>query len=134
MVFEDVLGTGPKDNARAVPGPLAAQRELLSNSIRDLHYAVLAVLSSLSRSLQLPPGEGFQDLHRYGETCTTALGLLKYRMYEPAGGKIGHIAHTDPGSLSFVFSDIGGLQVLMPGTEQWSYIPPARRLRGGQCW
>ncbi|KAI2628695.1 gibberellin 20-oxidase [Hypoxylon sp. NC1633] len=124
MVFEHALGTAPKGAPIAAPAPLAAQRLLLSSGIRDFHFAGLAVLSSLSRSLERPAGEGFQDSHRYGEKCTTALGLLKYRKYEPTGQEVGHIAHTDAGSLSFVFSNIGGLQVLMPGTDQWSYIPP----------
>lgn len=124
MVFEDPLAKAPTDKPLEAPGPLAAQRLLLSNSIRDLHFAGLAILSSLSRCLRLPADEQFQGLHRYNEKCTTALGLLKYRKYDPTGEELGHIAHTDAGSLSFVFSNIGGLQVLMPGTEQWSYIPP----------
>ncbi|KAI1176100.1 gibberellin 20-oxidase [Nemania sp. FL0916] len=124
MVFEHALETAEKETTLAAPGPLAAKRELLSTSIHDLHSAGLAVLSSLSRGLQLPEGERFEESHRIGEKTATALGLLKYRKYEPTGDEIGHIAHTDAGSLSFVFSNIGGLQVLMPGTEQWSFIPP----------
>ncbi|KAI0550326.1 gibberellin 20-oxidase [Xylaria curta] len=124
MVFEHALETAAKETVLAAPHPLAVQRELLSTSIHELHSAGIAILSSLSRSLQLPRDEGLEDLHRIGEKTTTALGLLKYRKYEPAGDEIGHIAHTDAGSLSFVFSNISGLQVLMPGIEEWRFIPP----------
>lgn len=31
-------------------------------------------------------------------------------------------AHTDFGSLSFLHNRLGGLQVLVPGTEKWQYI------------
>ncbi|KAH7924784.1 Clavaminate synthase-like protein [Leucogyrophana mollusca] len=33
-------------------------------------------------------------------------------------------AHTDFGSLSFLHNRLGGLQVLPPGHEQWSYVKP----------
>ena len=36
----------------------------------------------------------------------------------------GHIAHTDVGSLTLLFSHQSGLQVLRPGTDQWVDIRP----------
>ncbi|OSX60667.1 hypothetical protein POSPLADRAFT_1148133 [Postia placenta MAD-698-R-SB12] len=33
-------------------------------------------------------------------------------------------AHTDFGSLSFLHNRLGGLQVMVPGTEEWQYIKP----------
>ncbi|KAJ7804541.1 hypothetical protein B0H14DRAFT_2883807 [Mycena olivaceomarginata] len=33
-------------------------------------------------------------------------------------------AHTDFGSLSFLHNRLGGLQVLVPGTEEWKYVKP----------
>ncbi|KAI0766207.1 Clavaminate synthase-like protein [Trametes elegans] len=33
-------------------------------------------------------------------------------------------AHTDFGSLSFLHNRLGGLQVMVPGTEQWQYVKP----------
>ncbi|KAF7339074.1 Clavaminate synthase-like protein [Mycena venus] len=33
-------------------------------------------------------------------------------------------AHTDFGSLSFLHNRLGGLQVLVPGTEEWQYVKP----------
>ncbi|TDL15387.1 Clavaminate synthase-like protein [Rickenella mellea] len=33
-------------------------------------------------------------------------------------------AHTDFGSLSFLHNRLGGLQVLVPGTETWQYVKP----------
>ncbi|TFY55566.1 hypothetical protein EVJ58_g8161 [Rhodofomes roseus] len=33
-------------------------------------------------------------------------------------------AHTDFGSLSFLHNRLGGLQVMVPGTESWQYVKP----------
>lgn len=38
--------------------------------------------------------------------------------------KVGHIPHTDIGSLSMVFSDVSGLQVYHPREKAWMFIEP----------
>ncbi|KAF7309357.1 Clavaminate synthase-like protein [Mycena indigotica] len=47
-------------------------------------------------------------------------------LYSPPAGKdtqaIG--AHTDFGSLSFLHNRLGGLQVFVPGSEDWQYVKP----------
>lgn len=65
-----------------------------------------------------------QAQHRVGQLSTSALGLLKYLPEGPEADKVGHYAHTDIGTLSFVFSEVGGLQVLLPGSEDWQFVQP----------
>jgi len=66
----------------------------------------------------------YQRYHRKDENCLTALGLLKYTLADRETDKVGQIAHTDAGSLSIVFTEVGGLQVLKPNEDQWYYIAP----------
>jgi isopenicillin N synthase-like dioxygenase len=65
-----------------------------------------------------------KDCHRKCELSTTGLGLLKYLPYGSIDANIGHITHNDLGTLAIVFFNKGGLQVFMPGLEDWRYIAP----------
>jgi isopenicillin N synthase-like dioxygenase len=119
----------------AAPGPLQAEGSELRSSVSTLHDVGVAILAGLSQSLGLTGGSSFAQAHRRGEATTTALGVLKYLPYgtpdddkDTAG--VGHVAHTDAGSLSFVFTDVPGLQVAVPkpgsrdGDCTWAYIAP----------
>jgi isopenicillin N synthase-like dioxygenase len=109
----------------AAPGPLQANGNFLQANISALRDISLAILDSLSQYLGLTGKSHLASTHRAGEASTTALGLLKYLPYGTSNdGGVGHIAHTDAGSLSFVFTDVAGLQVAMPETDEWTYILP----------
>jgi isopenicillin N synthase-like dioxygenase len=81
-------------------------------------------LERISAALDLDPSKAFQGYHREGAVCPTALGLLKYTIAAEEPKKIGQIAHTDAGSLSIVFTEVAGLQVLKPDEDDWFYIAP----------
>lgn len=109
----------------AAPGPLQADGHLLQANVSTLRDIGLAILASLSHSLGLTGNSSFQSTHRKAVASTSALGLLKYLPYSTAEEVgVGHIAHTDAGSLSFVFTDVPGLQVAVPGRDEWVYIAP----------
>ncbi|RYC60864.1 hypothetical protein CHU98_g5343 [Xylaria longipes] len=109
----------------AAPGPLQAECGFLQAGVYTLRDISLAILASLSQSLGPTGKSSFTSTHRKGEASITALGLLKYLPYGTAEDiGVGHIAHTDAGSLSFVFTDVPGLRVAMPGTGEWAYIAP----------
>ncbi|KAF2733877.1 putative 2OG-Fe(II) oxygenase family oxidoreductase [Polyplosphaeria fusca] len=97
---------------------------LLSFIVEQLHRIGEIVLERFSSALQLPDPQSLQNAHRYGRPSTSALGLLKY---PPASdidiGKLGQIAHTDVGSITVLFSRLGGLQVLQPDGE-WAFVEP----------
>lgn len=99
-------------------------RELVEATNAHLGEMGRVVLDSLSRSLDLQGRANLAAHHRQGQPSTTALGLLKYLPYTPQSDSVGHVSHTDIGSLSMVFSDVGGLQVYHPGKTAWMYIPP----------
>ncbi|KAM5437371.1 hypothetical protein McanCB49686_000261 [Microsporum canis] len=125
MIFEHPLGCVSDPTTMAAPGPLQAEGSLLQANVSVLRDIGLLILTSLSQSLDLTGESSFTSTHRKGEASTTALGLLKYLPYGTAEDiGVGHIAHTDAGSLSFVFTDVPGLQVAMPGTDEWAYITP----------
>lgn len=108
----------------AAPEPLKTEGQLLQTGVSTLNDIGIAILASLSKSLGLLGKDSFVENHRKGVASTTALGLLKYITYGTEEENVGHIAHTDAGSLSLVFSEIPGLQVAMPHTDEWTFIAP----------
>ncbi|TDZ68232.1 2-oxoglutarate-dependent dioxygenase gloE [Colletotrichum trifolii] len=84
----------------------------------------LVLLAEISKALGLQGDLALQSYHRKHAVCPTALGLLKYTLAEIEPDKVGQIAHSDAGSLSIVFTEVAGLQVLKPNEETWYYIAP----------
>lgn len=125
QIFEYPLRSVSDPRTMAAPGPLQAEGHLLQANVSTLRDIGLAILASLSSSLGLKEKGSFQSTHRKTIASTSALGLLKYLPYGTAEEiGVGHVAHTDAGSLSFVFTDVPGLQVVTPGTDEWVYIAP----------
>lgn len=114
------------NDAASFPGPEAISSRLdplkrANETFRDISTLLLTRLSS---ALGLKDNLAYQQYHRKGAVCPTALGLLKYTIADMEPDKVGQIAHTDAGSLSIVFTEVAGLQVLKPNEEQWYYIAP----------
>lgn len=116
---------------------LAEKRVQLPNLVRDnlelfesfvsLCYHVLrTLLSSLSDALKLEDTARLENYHRDGELSTTNLVLLHYPQ-NASPRHSGQIQHTDVGSLTLLFIEQWGLQVLIPETKEWTFIQP----RGG---
>lgn len=64
------------------------------------------------------------EQHREDRLSCTSLEVLKYLPYTPESQKVGHLPHTDLGSLSTVFTEVGGLQVFHPAKQNWVFIEP----------
>ncbi|KAK9423240.1 putative Fe2OG dioxygenase domain-containing protein [Seiridium unicorne] len=118
-----LFGLGDRMVPFAGPGPIQDAKKPLTSCIRSLHDISLAILSTLYESLGRPEGAPFQDCHRQDQASMTGLGLLRYQPLSHTFDKVGHLAHTDAGSLSFVFTNSGGLQVLMPDNS-WQFVEP----------
>lgn len=84
--------------------------EATNESLGDIGRTIL---ESLSQSLHLDPTKNLATHHRKGQVSPTVLGILKYLPYKVQiqGNTVGHVPHTDIGSLSVVFSNVPGLQV-----------------------
>jgi len=88
----------------------------------EVTYVVLNIFND---KLGLPKGtlESLHDMEEHSGSETRCIRNPPVQIKEAA--KIPAIgAHTDFGSLSFLHNRLGGLQVLPPGHEEWSYIRP----------
>ncbi|KAJ3962694.1 hypothetical protein N0V92_000588 [Colletotrichum tropicale] len=124
LIFEHALMNAARDKPANLPKEFQGRREVLEATNETLGDIGRVLLDSLSRSLNLQGKQNLSEHHRKGQASPTALGLLKYLPYEPQSEEVGHVSHTDIGSLSMVFSDVGGLQVYHPGKKAWMFIPP----------
>ncbi|KAJ0168792.1 1-aminocyclopropane-1-carboxylate oxidase [Colletotrichum tanaceti] len=113
-------------DAASFPGPevIASRLPLLKQAMSSLREISALILERLSNALELDEKLAYQQYHRKDAVCPTALGLLKYTIADHEPEKVGQIAHTDAGSLSIVFTEVAGLQVLKPNEDQWYYIAP----------
>ena len=94
-------------------------------SYTELAHSILTtLLDRLDGPLDLPSGT-LSGLHRITEPSRTHLRVIKY-LTQPAGDRrTALIPHTDFGSITILFSKLGGLQVLPPQeTTAWSYVRP----------
>lgn len=90
--------------------------------MRDVHGYTDCILSILSKALNLP--KDLKDCNRIDQPSSANLALLNYLPWGSSDEKIGNMAHTDMGTLTVVFTKVSGLQALLPGNEDWSFIPP----------
>jgi len=113
------------DSLAQLPCPelLQAHRKHVSLVIEKCHWIGSVLLKHFSSSLRLGQAMDLEGSHRYGEPSTSALGLLKYPMPVSTSGQLGQIAHTDVGSITVLFSQLGGLQVLGQNDE-WLFVEP----------
>ena len=90
--------------------------------MRDVHGYTDCILSTLSKALNLP--KDLKDCNRIDKPSSANMALLNYLPWGSSNEKIGNMAHTDMGTLTVVFTKVPGLQALLPGNEDWSFIPP----------
>ncbi|KAG5977055.1 hypothetical protein E4U55_007075 [Claviceps digitariae] len=118
------------------PPIVASYQDQLRFLIRFLNRATYTIMNSLSTSLLIPKGQRFEDFQGLHRPSPDLLRLLKYH---PEANPVGipQTPHTDMGSLTFVFSDTPGLQVLPVHLSQgrrggsttydesdWLYVAP----------
>jgi isopenicillin N synthase-like dioxygenase len=107
------------------PHAVDSQKALVLHIMDMAHWIGTTLLARFSQSLSLEQSNELQRSHRPEKLSTSALGLLKYLPSSPSeGGKLGQIAHTDVGSITLLFSRLGGLQVLEHTTSEWAYVQP----------
>ena len=84
------------------------------------------LLARLSDIFGLPDSSRFENFHRVGEDSRTTLVLFRYpkQAANEAEAGCGHNKHTDIGTLTLLFSEQLGLQVLEPDNSTWSFIEP----------
>ncbi|OBZ65458.1 1-aminocyclopropane-1-carboxylate oxidase, partial [Grifola frondosa] len=125
-VAKDDALAWPNHVHRTYPSTVNARME---STIKPFVQKSLAInytlLNVLNAKLGLPDG-ALANRHKLEEPSGSEARCIK-NPPKPGGmseeqAAIG--AHTDFGSLSFLHNRLGGLQVLVPGTDKWQYIRP----------
>lgn len=101
--------------------------EIFSDFIGYSNMITKVLLSCLSTALGLSGEARFETFHRNDRKSNTALGMMRYDPGDLKLSKeIGHQKHTDIGSLTLLFSEERGLQVLPPGCDTWGFVEPRK--------
>jgi len=107
-----------------LPSGVKTQIELFDSFMSLSHHITHTLLRCLSDGLGLSGSRRLEQSHRDGEETNTTLVLLHYPPTPDAEQNIGHNKHTDIGSITLLFSEQWGLQVLTPETQEWAFIQP----------
>ncbi|TRM63088.1 hypothetical protein BD626DRAFT_569149 [Schizophyllum amplum] len=126
-VSKDDALSFPQITHRTYPSPtMAAMPTVVQPFVRKSVGVNGTLLSALSSRLGLPAGSierrHTNDEHSASETRVIHSPPPTSEKEREARKAIG--AHTDFGSLSFLHNRLGGLQVLVPGSDSWQYIKP----------
>ncbi|KAF8485533.1 Clavaminate synthase-like protein [Gautieria morchelliformis] len=81
------------------------------------------ILDLISDRLNLPR-EVLRNKHRLTEQSPSESRIIRNPPRNMTKEEVAIGAHTDFGSLSFLHNILGGLQVLVPGTNSWQYVKP----------
>ena len=95
---------------------------LFETFLSEVHDYTDCILSTLSKALSLP--NDLKDCHRKDRPSAANMAMLKYLAWGSSEEQIGNMAHTDMGTLTVVFSKSDGLQAMLPGDDEWSFIQP----------
>ncbi|KAE8357856.1 hypothetical protein BDV27DRAFT_78097 [Aspergillus caelatus] len=98
--------------------------ELFDRFIRASDTITTTILARLSDVFGLSSGSRFEDKHRPGGKSRSTLTLFRYPKQETQDNKVGHNKHTDIGTLTLLFSEQWGLQVLSSETSEWKFVAP----------
>ncbi|KNG80654.1 hypothetical protein ANOM_010797 [Aspergillus nomiae NRRL 13137] len=114
------------DPSANFPEEVEADRDLFSSYLQHSREVSLKLISALSDAMNLPSAERLENFHQSGVESNSVLVLLKYPYTDPAqqGNQIGHNKHTDIGSITFLFTDQWGLQVMAQESTEWEFIEP----------
>ncbi|KAI4162666.1 MAG: hypothetical protein LQ342_003712 [Letrouitia transgressa] len=130
----------PKDGILSLATSDFQRPEIITKYLPSLRIFATAVaeaaqtiFSALTELLNLPQDSpALQSLHRSSYVCNSdIIRLLKYRQLSPSEQGAPHIAHTDIGSLTFLFTKQPGLQVQRSASkpseaaEAWEWVAPA---------
>ena len=114
------------DTSSSLPQAAKDNLDLFDRFIRASDTITKTILARLSEIFSLAAGSRFEDVHRVGEDSRTTLVLFRYpkQALTDADAGVGHNKHTDIGTLTLLFSEQLGLQVLSPETSTWNFVAP----------
>lgn len=114
--------------AAPIPQVYAERRELLQSLIRRLHPIAMLLLGELANHLEIPKPllEHFHDLEA---RSATILRFLHNPPQPTPDRQASLLGHTDSGSLTILFAQLGGLQILPNDINEdanhgWQWVKP----------
>lgn len=117
---DEVLGIG---DAKPTPHPQVVRdrHDELETYMRACHRVVTTLVRTLGKELGLDP-ELLPSLHRVDRpSCCQA----RVTHAPPVASDVITLgSHSDFGSCTVLFNQLGGLQVLAPGSQEWVYVKP----------
>ena len=118
---DDILGLAPE-----IPSPdlISGSRSLLEAYIRQNDFVLQTLFNSLTEAMHLPAESAIGSRHRLNSRSGCHVRFIRAPPQPVNDRKTALGEHTDFGSLSVLFNRIGGLQVLLPGTQEWVYVKP----------
>jgi isopenicillin N synthase-like dioxygenase len=91
--------------------------------MRNAHALTTLLLTHLNTHLALPEGT-LPSLHRQTALSGDHIRFIKAPPQPQNDLRIAMGEHTDFGSVTILFNRVGGLQVLLPHSQEWSYVKP----------
>ncbi|KAM5537782.1 hypothetical protein V8D89_008550 [Ganoderma adspersum] len=123
-VSKDDALAWPAIARRTYPSAVNARME---STIKPFVEKSLAInhflIDILNDKLGLPKGT-LASFHKPEAHSGCTARVIRAPPYVGSEEKLFLTAHTDFGSLSFLHNRLGGLQVLPPGSDRWSYVKP----------
>lgn len=117
---DDILRVGNKAPLQH-PAPVNKRREELEQFMRSSHNVVTVIARVLSEQLGLGP-DTLPNLHRIDRTGGDQARVTHA---PPVGSEVVTLGdHTDFGSITVLFNQLGGLQVLNPESHEFRYVKP----------
>ncbi|RAK81858.1 putative oxidoreductase [Aspergillus fijiensis CBS 313.89] len=114
------------DNQRDFPRPPLIDHYMntLQQFTTFVNTTSQTIFDKLSHSLELPETGNLKLLHRPSAPSPDIIRLLKYHPQPAEQRGVPHAAHTDMGTLTFLFTRQPGLQIQNPGEEIWRWVLP----------
>ncbi|KAF2097990.1 Clavaminate synthase-like protein [Rhizodiscina lignyota] len=118
---DDILEIG---ESLPQPGLVNERRGLLKRYITQNNAVLQTLFNSFTQVMKLPSSSSLATRHRLSAPSGCHVRFIRAPPQPPEQRQTALGEHTDFGSLTILFNRIGGLQVLLPGSEEWVYVKP----------
>lgn len=119
-----IPGKAHLESSFSRPFPLDSSLPSLITFLSRVHQLLALLLSSLSSSLPLPIGTSLTSLHRSHVPSPDILRCLHYPAQPLLETGIPQAPHTDLGSLTLLFAELPGLQIMPQHGTEWQFVAP----------